>query len=54
MTKRTAIRDLQVDVDNVVANLFGLRSDPAFERATKLADALAAEIEAIAARKKSR
>jgi hypothetical protein len=53
MTKRTAIRDLQIDVNNVVTSLFSLRSDPTFERATKLADALAAEIEAIAARKRS-
>lgn len=49
MKRRAAIHGLQVDVNNVVANLYDLRHDPTFSRATKLADALAAEVEAIAA-----
>ena len=47
MKRRQAIRDLQIDVNNIVTALFDLRHDPTFARAGKLADALAAEIAAL-------
>jgi len=49
--KRHVLHDLQIDVNNVVAGLFDQRHDPAFARASKLADELAAEIATLATRR---